>query len=70
MNEAKKRIQRLWGAALVLMGIALIFEIPHKMSEYQQFSNPFIKFCLYFIAAALIYGGGKKILNFKKTGDI
>jgi membrane protein DedA with SNARE-associated domain len=70
MNESKKRIQLLWGAALVVMGIALIFEIPHKMAEYQHLSNPFIKFCLYFIAAALIYGGGKKILNFRKTCDI
>ena len=75
MNKNKESIQLLWGAALILMGIALFFAIPGKMSQIEkigQFSNalPFIKFSFYFIAVFLILGGGKKILQFKKKGDI
>jgi hypothetical protein len=70
MKNSNQTFQRVWGAALIFMGIALLFEIPNKILEYQQLSSPFVKFCLYFIAAALIFGGGKKILKFKKTGDI
>ena len=70
MEKNNIKIQALWGVALVLMGVALLFEIPHKVSEIQQLSNPFLQFCLYFMAIALIFGGVKKILKFRKTGDI
>ncbi|MBA3030737.1 MAG: hypothetical protein FP816_18260 [Desulfobacteraceae bacterium] len=70
MEKNNNKIQVIWGVALVLMGVALLFEIPHKIMEYQQLSNPFLQFCLYFIAIALIVGGVKKVLKFKKMGDI
>jgi hypothetical protein len=70
MKNNRQKIQILWGVALVLMGVALLFEIPYKIEQYQKFVNPFVHFCLYFIAAALIFAGGKKIVKFRKTGDI
>ena len=61
----------IWGTALILMGIAVIYRIPQAMPRIMQIESlaaikGFIYFCFYFLAAALIYGGARKLLeNFK-----
>lgn len=56
----------IWGAALVLAGIGVVFRIPQvlpKVFKIEQFSalKGFIYFCFYFMALVLIGGGIKKI---------
>jgi hypothetical protein len=66
MADNKSNFQVVWGIALVMMGIMVLFRIPQVMPKIEQigtFSSSigFIKFCFYFMAAMLIAGGGKKL---------
>jgi hypothetical protein len=67
MNRNKSNTQILWGAALVLAGIGVIFRIiPQVLPQvfnFEQFSlkKGFIYFCFYFMAVVLIGGGAQKI---------
>lgn len=59
-------IQIIWGGLLLLMGIALLFRIPHiipKIQEVDAFSSEinFKRICLYLVCCLLIGGGVKKI---------
>ena len=71
MDKQRATIQVIWGAALVLMGIAVIFRIPQVMPRLMQIESlvpikGFLYFCFYFLAVALIYGGGRKLFeNYK-----
>ena len=71
MDKNRAKIQMIWGAALVLMGIAVIFRIPQVMPQIMQIESlaaikGFVYFCFYFLAVALIYGGGRKLFeNYK-----
>ena len=72
MDRQRATIQMIWGTALVLMGIAVIYRIPQVMPRIMQFESlaavkGFIYFCFYFLAAALIYGGGRKLLDHYKV---
>ena len=56
----------VWGIALVMMGIMVLFRIPElipRIEKIGDFSRSlgFIKFCFYFMAAMLIAGGAKKL---------
>lgn len=71
MKDIKTYIQAIWGGALLLMGIAVIFRIPlilGKMSDIKQDGSGqlFLKFCLYLMAILLIGGGVKKLYAFMK----
>jgi cobalamin biosynthesis protein CobD/CbiB len=66
MKPNKSITQILWGAALVLAGIGVIFRIPRVLPQvfnFAQFSaiKGFIYFCFYFMAIVLIAGGAQKI---------
>ena len=68
MSHDKSNIQILWGAALILAGIGVIFRIPQVLPQifnFEQFSSikGFIYFCFYFMAAVLIGGGAQKIIR-------
>ena len=71
MDNNRAKIQLIWGLALVLMGVAVIFRIPQVMPRLMQIESlaalkGFLYFCFYFLAAALIYGGGRKLFeNYK-----
>jgi hypothetical protein len=72
MNRNKSITQILWGAALVLAGIGVIFRIPQVLPQvfnFQQVSSikGFIYFCFYFMAVVLIGGGAKKIYQNAKA---
>ena len=75
MKKNTNNGQIVWGAALVFMGVAMFFRIPQVAPDIEQIEQfrgimPFVKFCLYFVAVALIWGGAKKILQNKKKDDI
>ncbi len=70
MNKfGRSQLQLIWGAALVLAGIGVIFRIPQvipRLKQIEQFAAGigFVYFCAYFIALALIVGGGRKIYQY------
>jgi hypothetical protein len=66
MKDVKSYIEAIWGGALLLMGVAVMFRIPQimaKLSGIKQYEsgNPFLQFCLYLIGVLLIGGGIKKL---------
>jgi hypothetical protein len=66
MDKSKIRIQLVWGALLVLMGIAFFFQIPQAMLRIKSIESSsleigFIYFCLYLIDLGLLVGGVRKI---------
>ena len=71
MDKNKIYFQLVWGALLVLMGIAFFFQIPQAMNRIKSIESStleigFIYFCLYLIDLGLIVGGVKKIhANYK-----
>ena len=71
----KRLIQLIWGAALLAMGVGLMFKIPQVMPriktiEYYVRMAPFIRFGLYLIGIILIGGGAKKLYtHLKGTGE-
>jgi hypothetical protein len=73
MNKTKDLFQIVWGAALLIMGVAFLFQIPQvipRVAQIEQYSNSIvliiIRFCMYLVAVLLIGGGGRKLyLNFK-----
>jgi hypothetical protein len=72
MNRNKSITQIIWGAALVLAGIGVIFRIPRVLPQVfnlEQFSSikGFIYFCFYFMAVVLIGGGAQKIYRHAKA---
>lgn len=71
MKDVRTYLQAIWGGALLLMGVAVIFRIPSimvKMSDIKQDTSGqlFLKFCLYLMAILLIGGGVKKLHAFMK----
>ena len=70
-KSGKSQLQLVWGVMLVLAGIGVIFRIPQvvpRLKQIEQYAAAigFIYFCAYFIAVALIVGGGRKIYRYWK----
>ena len=68
MDQKKIIVQMIWGIALVLAGIGVIFRIPQvlpRILTIEQFASikGFLYFCFYFMAVILIGGGLKKIYH-------
>ncbi len=66
MDKNKIHIQLVWGALLVLMGMAFFFQIPQAMLRIKSVESTsleigFIYFCLYLIDLGLLVGGVKKL---------
>jgi hypothetical protein len=72
MLKNKPVIQVIYGIALTLAGIGVLYRIPEVMprvEQIQQFSSVigFIRFSFYLMGVLLIGGGLKKIyVNYKK----
>jgi hypothetical protein len=70
-EKSRAKIQIIWGVALVLAGIGVLYRIPQvvpQLAQIEQFASAigFIYFCCYFIAVTLIIGGGRKFYqNYK-----
>jgi hypothetical protein len=74
MDKYKSKTQLTWGVALVLAGLGVIYRIPQvipRIAQFEQFKVGigFVYFCSYFLALALIFGGGKKIYGYFKKSD-
>jgi len=71
----KRLIQLIWGAALLAMGVGVLFRIPQVMPRIETIESfarmaPFIRFCFYLMAIILIGGGAKKLYtHLKGTGE-
>jgi hypothetical protein len=66
MAKHKIHAQLIWGALLVLMGIAFFFQIPRAMLRIKSIESSsleigFIYLCLYLIDLGLLVGGVKKL---------
>ena len=65
----KTYIQLIWGIALVVAGIGVLFRIPQVMPQIKQIEYfasiiYFVYFCFYVMAILLIGGGAKKIYTY------
>jgi len=70
MSENKNGLQKIWGLALIFMGIAVVFRIPEifeRLKDNPVFSSGkiYVQFCFYFISMLLIVGGIKKLMTSK-----
>lgn len=74
MSDKKNSIKKIWGLALVLMGIALVFRVPEILDRLKD--NPvfvsgriYLSFSFYFVSLVLIVGGIKKMMSSKNGND-
>ncbi|MFH1981389.1 MAG: hypothetical protein ABIL58_06080 [Pseudomonadota bacterium] len=75
MTDNRQSFQTIWGIALVLAGIGVFYRIPQVMPQIQAAgffpdAQGFIRFCFYFIGAALLFGGGKKLIGIYRSEKI
>jgi ethanolamine transporter EutH len=68
MGRHKIHGQLIWGALLVLMGVAFFFQIPQAMGRIKSIDSStleigFMYFCLYLIDLGLLVGGLKKLYS-------
>ncbi|MGD8835665.1 MAG: hypothetical protein PVJ84_17190 [Desulfobacteraceae bacterium] len=71
-GQPKDKVQLIWAAALISMGIAVFFRIPQVMPKlvelgYSATTVGFIRICFYVIGLLLIGGGVKKVMHYFKT---
>ncbi len=64
----KKKIQWVWGVALIMAGLGVFYRIPQvmpKIAAMEAFAGGIgiVKFCFYMLGILLIYGGGKKLYD-------
>ncbi|MBF0199872.1 MAG: hypothetical protein HQK66_00895 [Desulfamplus sp.] len=64
----KKKLQIVWGTALVMAGLGVFYRIPQVMPRIagiDAFSDAtgIIKFCFYLLGFMLVFGGGKKLFD-------
>ena len=67
-QPTKSNLQLIWGAALVVVGIAVFFRIPQVMPQLAQMGQSattigFIRICFYLMGILLVGGGTKKIIQ-------
>ena len=75
MSPEKRKVQLIWGGALLVAGFGVFYRITQVMPkietiDYFKSSIPFIRICFYLLGALLIYGGGRKLFTYyPKQGD-
>lgn len=68
-QQIKNKIQLIWGAALILVGIGVFVRIPQVMPKLAQMGQSpatigFVRICFYIMGIILLGGGIKKIINY------
>ena len=72
IKRPNNNIQLAWGAALILMGVAVFFRLPQVVPKLTEMGLPaftigFFRICLYIIGFVLVGGGVRKwILHFNQ----
>jgi hypothetical protein len=75
MTNKAQSFQLVWGIALVLAGIGVFYRIPQVMPRIEAagyFSDAlgFVRFCFYFLGAALLVGGAKKLIGIYRQPSV
>jgi len=73
-SPEKRRLQLIWGVALVAAGLGVFYRIPQVMPqvetiEYFQSSSVVIRIFFYIMGAMLVYGGGSKLFKYFPRPD-
>lgn len=68
-DQPKNHMQLVWAVILMSTGVAVILEIPRKMSQLEQlWQSPAkiwaFKICFYLIAVMLVGGGIRKTIQY------
>lgn len=68
MSRQAGSLQLIWGVALTVAGIGVLFRIPRVIPQLAQIPSlagnlSFVYFCFYLMAALLIAGGLRKIVR-------
>ncbi|MDO9263455.1 MAG: hypothetical protein Q7U02_05780 [Desulfosalsimonadaceae bacterium] len=71
-RHPQNAVQLIWGIALVLMGIGVVFRVPVVMERMATTGGLtsglyFLRFCFYLIAIILMGGGVKKIIRYRSS---
>lgn len=74
MSDKKKSIRKIWGFALILMGVALVLRVPEIIERLKDHpvlasGGGFVSFCFYFISLVLVVGGVKKVISSRNDND-
>jgi len=73
-SQSKNNVQIIWGAALILVGVAVFFRIPQVIPQLVQMGQSnttvlFVRICFYLMGTLLIGGGVKKIVQYVRPKD-
>jgi hypothetical protein len=73
-SQSKNNVQIVWGAALILVGVAVFFRIPQVIPQLVQMGQSnttvvFIRICFYLMGTLLVGGGVKKIVQCVRPQD-
>jgi predicted nucleic acid-binding Zn ribbon protein len=74
-DQQKNHVQLIWAGVLISAGIAVVLEIPGKMSQLAQLwhSSATIwafRICFYLIGILLVGGGIRKIIQYFQPNDL
>lgn len=67
-------IHLIWGAALVLMGVAVFFKVPQVVPKLEamgqsDFTIGFFRICIYIMGFILVGGGVRKLILYFKPEE-
>ena len=73
-SQSKNNVQIVWGAALILVGVAVFFRIPQVIPQLVKMGQSnttvlFIRICFYLMGILLVGGGVKKIVQCVRPQD-
>ena len=73
-SQSKNYVQIVWGAALILVGVAVFFRIPQVIPQLVKMGQSnttvlFIRICFYLMGILLVGGGVKKIVQRVRPQD-
>lgn len=68
-NQPKNHFQLVWAGVLMSVGVAVLLEIPRKMTQLDQlYQSPAkiwaFKICFYLVGILLVGGGIRKVIQY------
>ena len=73
-GQSNDKVQLIWAAALILMGVAVFFRIPQVMPKLAEMGHSaatigFVRVCFFIIGFLLVGGGVKKLMHQFKPNE-
>jgi hypothetical protein len=73
-EKPKNNTQLIWGAALIIVGVAVFFRIPQVMPQLAQMGQSattlwVVKICFYLMGVLLVGGGTRKVIQYRRPGQ-